>query len=456
MTETPVQAEQKIIADRTVRLADLGTIRDHLLAERQRRLDVVVNRQAISWADGFLMVHAGQSTTFAGPDGKERSAAGLYRPAVTAVETAGKMHDIDVGFLKKLYEEERTDLIDALFNGRLHGSILGMLEDEAYPPDFAPYPGNMMLRLLRPDQGDEGLFRAMLSPRFALTMDNIDVATAVLAGIADAGVEAHPDVCSLTDRKMTLRFVVPGIAAMAPKLLDGYRSPLDGPGGVPRAGMDRPGMRLRVESGWRDWNVSDALAAAAREGQGYVPGTEPVVFAGFVVTNGDMGGASRTLAPQIRIRICKNGLTLMAESDRRVHLGSTQEEGVIKHGADTVAAELDLITLQTRDAISTWMSQDWFEAQVREIEALAEVKLGDTTEKVEALFRDVTKAGKFSKAETDTAWDLFLRGGAVPTVGGFGNALTAASQVLPDPDRAVQVDAQALPLMREAAKAARR
>jgi hypothetical protein len=294
----------------------------------------------------------------------------------------------------------------------------------------------------------------MLSPRFSLAMDNIDVATAVLQGIRDAGVQAHPDVCSLTDRKMTLRFVVPSIAALAPKLLEGYHSPLDGPGGVQRAGMDRPGMRMRVEAGWRDWSVSDALAAAAREGQGYVPGTEPVVFAGFVVTNGDVGGTSRTLAPQIRVRICKNGLTLLSESDRRVHLGSVQEEGVIRHAADTVSAELDLISLQTRDAVREWMSQDWFEAQVREIEALAEVRLGDTPEQAEAVFRDVTKTAKFSKAETDTAWDMFIRSGAVPTVGGLGNAITAASQVLPDPDRAVKMDAQALPLMHAAAKAA--
>jgi hypothetical protein len=454
MTETPVA--EKIIADQSVRLADLATIRDHLLAERHRRLDVVVNRQAISFAGGYLVVNAGQNTTYTGADGREMSAAGLYRPAVTAVETAGQMHNIDVGFLKKLYDEGRTDMIDALVNGRLHGDVLGPRDPDEFPADFAPYPGNMMLRLLRPEDGDDGLFRAMLSPRFSLAMDNIDVATAVMAGITDAGIKATPDVCSLTDRKMTLRFVVPSIAAMAPNLLEGYHSPLDGPGGVQRAGMDRPGMRLRVESGWRDWDVSDALAAAAREGQGYAPGTEPVVFGGFIVTNGDLGGASRTLAPQIRIRICKNGLTLLAESDRRVHLGSVQEEGVIRHAADTVSAELDLIQLQTRDAIREWMSQDWFEGQVREIEKLAEVSLGDTPEKAEALIRDVTKAGKFSKAETDSVWDMFIRGGAVPTAGGLANAVTAASQVNANPDRAAQMDAQALPLMREAVRAARR
>jgi hypothetical protein len=409
----------------------------------------------IAWEGGQLMVRAGESTQIVTGDGVT-SAAGLYRPTVTAVETAGKTHNIDVGFLKKLYAEDppRTDMIDALVNARLHGDVLGRIDsgwDTSFQPEFPPYPGNMMLRLLRPEDSDDGLFRAMVSPRFALTMDNFDVAVAVMQGFAEAGVEAHPDVCSLTDRRMTLRFVVPSIAAMAPDLLAGYHSPLDGPGGVERAGMDRPGMRMRVESGWREWSIPDALRAAAREGQGYAPGTEPVVFAGVVVTNGDMGGASRTIAPQIRVRVCKNGLTLLAESDRRVHLGSVQEEGVIKHGADTVAAELDLITKQTRDALVTWLDQDWFDDQVRQIEALAAVSLGGDEEAAEQKIRDVTKAGKFTQAETDTVWSMFTRGGANRTVGAFGNAVTAASQVCENPDRAVQMDAQALPLMRAAA-----
>lgn len=451
MSENP-QGPGSIIADRTVRLADLDTIREHLLAERHRRLDIVVPRRTIRYADGFLMVNAGENTTYPGPDGRDVSAAGLYRPAVTAVETMGKQLGIDIGFLKKLYDEGRTDMIDALVNARLHGDILGRIEDEdgsPFQPEFAPYQGNMMLRLLRPQDSDDGLFRALLSPRFALTMDNIDVATAVLQGFSEAGVEAHPDICSLTDRRMTLRFVVPSIAALAPDLLKGYHSPLDGPGGVQRAGMDRPGMRLRVEQGWGGWTVPQAL----RYGEQNYGGLDnlPVVFAGVVVTNSDMGGASRTISPQIRVRVCKNGLTLLSESDRRVHLGSVQEEGVIKHGADTVAAELDLITKQTRDAILTWMTQDWFEDQVHQIEALAAVSLGGTEAKAEARIREVTKAAKFTEAETDAVWGMFIRGGAARTVGALGNAVTAASQTIEDPDRAVKMDAQALPLMRAAA-----
>lgn len=454
------EAPEAILRDSGIRLADLGTIRERLLADRHRRLDVVVNRHMISAEDGWLMVHAGESTNIMSDQGVT-SAAGLYRPTVTGIETLGKMHGLDIGFMKKLYAENppRTDIISAMINGRLHGSILGPPGEnagDAFPPEYEPYQGNMMLRLLKPDGAEEGLFRAMLSPRFRLDMDNYDVASAVMDGIAQAGVTAYPDMCSLTDRKMTLRFVVPGIAALAPKLLEGYRSPLDGPGGVARAGGDRPGMRMRVESGWRNWTVPDALAAAAREGMGYDEGNWPVVFGGIVVTNGDFGSAARTICPQIRIKICRNGLTLLAEGDRRTHLGSTQSEGVVQYAQDTMDAELALITKQARDAVATYLEPGWFQEQVSEIEALAETSLGDSAKEAEQVIRSVTKAAKYTEAETESVWDMFLRGGAIPRVGSLGSAVTAASQTLGNADRAVQMDAQALPLMREAAKLARR
>ena len=51
-------------------------------------------------------------------------------------------------------------------------------------------------------------------------------------GSVSAGVNAIPDVSDLTDRRMHVRGFVPEIAAFAPQLLEGYRSPFDGPGGV--------------------------------------------------------------------------------------------------------------------------------------------------------------------------------------------------------------------------------
>jgi hypothetical protein len=448
MTVTPQETEN-VIASTNMRLADMEDIMGRLVAERQRRLDLVVNRRTVTFSGGQLMVLPGDHTQLVG-DGGVTSVAGVYRPSVTAIETAGKMLGADVGFLKKLYDEGRTDIADAIWNGRMHGDVsgyTGIPGVDAENPQHPPFGGSFMLRLLRADGSAEGSWRAMLSDRFNTTMDNLDVAAAVLEGITESGVEAIPDACSLTDRKMHMRFTVPSLALHAPELLKGYHSPLDGPGGVARAGTDpdRPGMRLRVERG--GWSVPRGLATAAREGMS----DDHVVFAGLVVTNGDVGGSSRTIAPQIRIRICKNGLTLLAEGDRRVHLGSTQSEGVIDYALDTKTSELELIAKQTRDAVRKFMEPDWFRTQVQEIEALA----GTPMPEPEAKITNVTKTAKYGKAEIEGVIDMWKRSGAVPSVGGLGNAVTAYSQVVADPDRAAQMDAQALPMMKDLAKALR-
>jgi len=55
-----------------------------------------------------------------------------------------------------------------------------------------------------------------------------------IAATVTSLIATIPDVSGLTDRRMHVRFSVPEIAAFAPQLLDGYRSPSDGPRGVKR------------------------------------------------------------------------------------------------------------------------------------------------------------------------------------------------------------------------------
>jgi hypothetical protein len=257
---------------------------------------------------------------------------------------------------------------------------------------------------------------------------------------------------------MYIRFVVPELAVFAPKLLEGYRSPFDGPGGVRRAGEEneggqgqgnRPGMRLAVDNRWNGWTVDRALRAAAAEGQSYPPGQEPVVFAGLIVSNSDTGDGACSVAPQIRIKACKNGLTLVASADRRVHLGSKQSEGVVSWSAETMEAELNLITKQATDAVRTFLDRDWFLGKVNEIEKLA----GAPVAEPEQVIKDVTKAAGFTKAEQEGILSHFLRGGAY-TAGGVANAVSSFSQTVVSPDRQAELDAKAIDVMAHAARLA--
>jgi hypothetical protein len=436
----------------TARNADITTIRQMLEEQRARRLDLVVSPDMIFAERGRIVVRPGEQAQLVTPSGVV-SAAGYYLPTDVADEGLGAMLSIDGGYLKRLRERDpaRTDVWDANVNLMLHGSDT----PDGIEQEFAGYGKNLLLRMLRGDNETDGVLRAVRSARFRTDMDNIDVLTAVLDGFTAAGVVPVPHICDLSSRRMR---------ALAPKLLDGYRTPLDdGQGrGVKRAGElgkgpedggDRPGMKLRVDSRWRSWTVSDAFRAASLEGKGYLPGQEPVVFAGVEVTCSDVGDGGRNIFPLLLVQACKNGLTLIAEADKRSHLGSEKQPGVIDVSAETDAAELALITQQTKDAVITYSSEKFFLGQVAEIEALAGVRIAAP----EQVVKDVTRANGFTKAEADGVWDMFLMGGGSTdsgTAGQVANAITAYSQTINSGDRAAEMDRAAVPVMQHLAKRA--
>jgi hypothetical protein len=444
-----------------VRNADIEEIMDVLNDQEARRADVIVPSSLMRYERGNLVLASGKQTQLLGEDGVT-DLAGSYRPTSVADEKMAERIGAHGGFMKAMRERGRYDVLDHVYNDLLHGGgsdtaaaaewmLDHMDEDGATPPDFPEFEafkGSIMLRLLKGDAGEEGVLRAALSGRYKI-MDNLTVLLAIMEGIQKAGVQAIPSEFDLSDKKLYGRFEVPGLAIMAPKLLEGYRSPFDGVGGAERAGGDRPGMRLRSERG--GWSPQAALDAAAREGLGYEPGKEPIVWAGFVVSNSDVGYGSRTIRPQIRVRVCRNGLTLMAESDSRIHLGGQQEEGVVDWSLATQEKELALITAQTSDLVAQWMTPEWFGGQVAAIEALAGTPIPDP----EPVIKAVATSVKFTKADAAGILDHFRRAGQY-TSGGIGNAVTSFSQTVGDADRAADLDSKAVPAMAAAVKAAAR
>jgi hypothetical protein len=445
-----------------VRNAGVEEIMDILTKQQARQADVVVPASLMRFDRGNLVIAEDERTQVLTDDGV-LSVAGSYNPTTVGDETLATRIGGQAGFIRQMRDKGRYDVIDHVFNDLLHGGghdavaeaewalqhmdeTGGLTELAPEFPEFGPYDGKLMLRLLKGDEGEEGVLRAALSNRFKI-MDNLTVLLAVMEGIQRAGVNAVPSDFDLSDKRLYGRFEVPDLAVMAPNLLAGYRSPFDGIGGAKRAGEDRPGFRLRSEHG--HWTPERALAAARREGQSYEPGQEPVVWAGFVVSNSDVGFGSRTLSPQLRVRVCRNGLTLLAESDRKIHIGAQQGEGVIDWSAETQEQELKLITAQARDMVATWMTPEWFGAQVAEIEKLAGVPVPEP----EPVITAVAASVKFTKAEAAGILAHFQRGGAY-TSGGVANAVTSYSQTVESADRAAELDTLAIPAMKAAAKAA--
>ena len=393
---------------RNATLPDMVTI---LRYQRARRLDVVAPSAAIHAHDGNLVIDATVSQLAA--DGVT-SAAGTYRPTAVADEGLADKLGISLTYLRRL-RVARPDLWDANVNGWLHGNDLA-----GYPADQRKF----LVRLFQPDGTIDGLgvARAVLSDSYKV-IDNLDALMATLDGIRQAGVEVVFDGLDLTERRLYARVVAPSIRALAPALLAGYRSPFGG--------------RVYVPGG--SWTPEQARAAAAREGRGYEPGTEPVLFAGFVISNSEVGDGAWSITPRIVAEICGNGLQIAADVTRAIHLGTRQTEGIVRYSADTMDKELALITARARDAVATFLSVDYLKAKIGQLERTAGVPVTHPEQTV----RQVAKAAKFSDEMADAILGHFIRGGQL-TAGGVMQAVTSVAQTLDDADAAHDLEAQAI------------
>lgn len=261
-----------------------------------------------------------------------------------------------------------------------------------------------------------GIARAFLSDRFG-AIDNLDVLLAALDGIKNAGVDAKVVGADLSERRMSLRVVVPEVVAMAPLLLAGYRSPY-GTGG------DRGRMY---------------------EALGHLPNGSPIVFAGFVITNSETGGSAFTITPRATVLECFNGMTFTKDAMRKVHLGSQMAEGEIVWSDETNRKQVALITSQATDAVQTFCSEDFLKAKIAEIESQAG---GEITQPV-SIVQQVSKTLGFSDTEAEGILGHFITGGQM-TTGGVLNAVTSFAQNIADPDRAAMVEENGLAALAEA------
>lgn len=426
------------------RNTDLDMLVKLLHEQHVRRVDLVTSASALRSEQGSLFIADSENTKLLESDGVT-NVAGLYVPTKTFDTGIATKLNIPSAYLRDLREEGRFDLYDGNVNMRLHGLVdYGWPDESGVKPDpvvvYPPLDAKYLVRLLKGDEGEPGVARAFLSPKYKI-IDNYDVLLAVLDGIRQGGIEALPTQCDLTDSRMFVKFDAPQIAALAPRLLEGYRSPFEGRGALKRAGEE---FALRSEYG--RWDAASALAAARVEGQGYAPGTEPVVWAGLVVSNSDVGQGSWWVYPVIKVRICRNGLTLVAEATRKVHLGGTQAEGVVNWSTETRERELALITSQARDAVQTYLSQEFLDSQVARIEKLAAAPVAEP----EVTIKEVAKVAGFTQAEADGILAHFLRGGAY-TAGGAANAVTSYSQTVEDAERAHELDTRAVRVLELAA-----
>lgn len=366
----------------TTRNATLADLRDMLMEQQARKVDVIAPASQITAVNGSLRV-AGSEPVIT-PDGVT-SADGMYRPTEVCDEGVASKLDIPPSYLKRL-RQVRPDLYDANVNGWLHGNAEA--DSDAR---------NFLVRLFRGDDGGEGIARAFLSDRFAI-IDHLDALMAAMQGVQQAGVTVTVKGCDLSDRRMYVKVEAPEVKAYAPEILRGYRSPFTGASG------------------------SD----------------NPTVFAGFVISNSETGGGALSIAPRITVQVCSNGMTVTKDALRAVHLGGKNEEGVIRWSQDTNDKTLDLITAKARDAVATFVNVDYMRRVLDGMAEAASVKIARPDEVV----RSVTKRLAFSQEAQDQVFSMFIEGGQI-TAGGVMQAVTAAAQTVGSADESAEMESQA-------------
>lgn len=394
-----------------------------LQQQQTAKVDVVAPATALRSRDGAIALS--HIDPVVDTDGVT-TVNGLYVPTTGADATIAAKLGIPLKYLRRI-RAERPDLYDANVNGWLHGKTRRDTHGHTsvvHPADDRSF----LLRMFRGDHTEPGVLRALLSDSYGI-IDHLDVITAVLDGMRQAGAEVEVRSCDLSDSSMHCKVYSPTVAELAPHLLAGYRDPFATP--------ELEAERRRVATGLDGWR-----RVAHDEGLGYRAGDEPVVFAGFRFSNSETGDGSVTLKPELYVQICRNGLTLPALAIRKVHLGAKLDNGPVAWSQDTQNKHLAVLTAQTRDAVRDWLSPQFLATQINQLEQQAGAPVTEPEKTVTVL----AKRLGFTDTERTGVLSHFIAGGQL-TAGGIAHAITSFSQTVTDVDRADALDDLALSAM---------
>ncbi|WP_019632476.1 hypothetical protein [Actinomadura atramentaria] len=377
----------------TARHADLTDLVSVLRDQQGRKLDIVAPASTLHAEHGQLVI-AGTEPILT-PTGVSTS-DGLYQPTAVFEQGIAAKLGINAPYLRKC-RAEALPLWDANVNGWLERANPG----QAY-----------LVRCLRGTgrsrsgaEPTSGIARALLSDSYK-TIDHLDVLTAALDGIDRAGVPIQIQGCDLTDSHMYVRIYSPAVRVMAPALLHDYVSPFSGARGA----------------------------------------DNPTVWGGFVIRNSEVGAGAATITPRLVVEICNNGYTITADAHRSVHLGKRLAEGTVDWSAQTSAANLELITSETRDAVARFLDPAYVHRVVADIQA----KAGFRIEEPEKTIKSVSTRLRFTEDQQNAVFAHFIQGADL-TAGGVMHAVTATAQTLPDADAAHDMESRALQALHLAA-----
>jgi hypothetical protein len=376
----------------TFRNTNLATLAGALNDQRTRALDLRTPAKSLSVVGGRIVVMGMDPVV---SEHGVTDPNGLYVPTATADAQIADALDIPVKYLRRL-REQHIDLYDTNVNEWLNRSEKRHLVRLLTTQDGPDVGGD----------GNDGVMRALLAPTYK-TIDNFDVLLAALNAINETSGQGGATVVGdLTERRMIVRVQSTVVGVNARALLGNYRSPFSG------------------------------LGAADL----------PMLWAGFELTNSETGHGAFAITPRAVFEVCTNGMTIAADAKRKVHLGANLDDGVVAVSDETIAANLALVTAQTKDAVRAFMSAEYWQRQVDRIAEQSTVEVADPQQTITA----VGKSLGFTQEQQTSILNMFIDGG-LRTAGGVMQAVTAAAQQQSDGDAARDMEHAALDALRLAA-----
>jgi hypothetical protein len=365
----------------TLRKTDFETLLATLDEQQNRKVDIVTPATNLCFSGGNLRVRRDDLAQL-GDDGVTSPVQVFAPNDVFDGGLADRLGGpVTATYLRKLREAGRTDILDFTLNSLIHGDR----PRDGRERQHEPQTKSVMVRALKDaDGGEVGTARALLSNAYKI-IDHVDTLRAALSGMRAAGLGAeHVTSCDLTARKMYVTIEVPQIRAAAATLLKDYVSPFTGNRGA----------------------------------------ENPIVHAGFVLGNSEVGDGTFFLYPRIVAEVCTNGMTIKKDVGALTqrHLGGRLDDGMVTYSDATHRANRDLIARMAEDTVRTFLTPDYLTSVITKLEE----KAGEKVAKPEAAIKEVTR-----KLEIPALYDDVLAHfikGADLSRGGIMHAVTAAAQ----------------------------
>jgi len=377
---------------RTLRNGDAQQILTMLQDLHGRRVDLVVPTKDLSLQDGRLVVNNVLTDDGFGPI--------TFELLSTFHSGLAEYTGIHISYLRKLLAEEvaRHENVSVDDDGTISYQGISLLDINANYW-LERLARNLFLRGYADPEAGYGLARALLSDRFRV-IDNFDVALAVWEEIqpSNSGLDVQLAHADLTDESMYLYFRVPSVTRDGGPFVHRYQDPRSG-----------------------------------RSGRDY-----PIVEAGFVVRNGELGGGAAKVVPRLVVQVCTNGMTRHVDAQRAIHLGSKMEVGMIDWSNETAERNLELIVSQVKDAVRTFCTASYLDKVIDEWNDRG----GQQLDNPEAAVAQVAKSLNWSEDRRAAVMASFIGGGQV-TVGGIVAAASNVALGLEDADQAYGLERDA-------------